>query len=351
MTLDRAALPFALATVLCACSPPQRSDAAPQPAPEASAAAPTPAPEPTGPRVPGAPALAFPLACTIGRGCEVQHYLDRDPAKGAVRDYHGGRRTYDEHNGVDIRIADMAAQRAGVAVLAAAPGRVARLRDGVPDVSIRAADAPKTEGQECGNGVVIDHGQGWETQYCHLAQGSLQVKVGEQVRAGQPIARVGLSGQTEFAHLHMSVRHAGQVVDPFEPAAGAAPLWTPEAARTMPYKAGAVLNAGFAPGPVTMSGIEDGAIPLVDASAPALVAYVRAIELEGGDEVELTLKGPDGSVLATDRSPLDRDKAQYLRFVGKKRPPAGWPPGTYVADCVIYRGGTAVVNRRFEIRL
>jgi hypothetical protein len=347
MTLDRAALSFTLVVALCACSPPQRSDAA-QPAPEARAAV---APAPTRPRIPGAPALAFPLACTIGQGCEVQHYLDRDPAKGAVRDYHGGRRTYDEHNGVDIRIADMAAQRAGVAVLATAPGRVARLRDGVPDVSVRATDAPKTEGQECGNGVVIDHGQGWETQYCHLAQGSLKVKVGDAVNAGQPIARVGLSGQTEFAHLHISVRHAGQVVDPFEPAAGAAPLWRPEAARAMAYKAGAVLNAGFAPGPVTMSGVEEGAIPAADANARWLVAFVRAIELEGGDEVELTLKGPDGAVLATDRKPLDRDKAQHLLFIGKKRPPGGWPPGTYVADCVVYRGGAAVVNRRFEIRL
>jgi len=343
MTPDRLALSFALAAVLCACSPPQPSDAAPKPAIEA--------PRPARPPVPGAPALAFPLACTIGAGCEVQHYLDRDPAVGAVRDYHGGRRTYDAHNGVDIRIADMAAERAGVAVLAAAPGRVARLRDGVTDVSVRAADAPKSEGQECGNGVVIDHGQGWETQYCHLARGSLTVKVGDTVRAGQPIARVGLSGQTEFAHLHMSVRHNGEVVDPFDPAPGAAPLWTPEAAKPLAYKAGAVLNTGFAPGPVTMAAVEDGSVPGADATSPAVVAFVRAIELEAGDEVELTLKDPDGAVLATNRVPLDRDKAQYLLFVGKKRPAEGWRTGTYRADCVIWRKGQPAVRQSFEMQL
>ena len=38
------------------------------------------------------PALAFPLACQIGRTCEVQHYVDRDPGPG-VRDYKCGRRT------------------------------------------------------------------------------------------------------------------------------------------------------------------------------------------------------------------------------------------------------------------
>ena len=94
------------------------------------------------------PAFAFPLACQIGRTCEIQHYVDRDPGP-AVRDYKCGRRSYNGHDGIDIRILDMAAQRASVAVLAAAPGRVARLRDGVADVSIRAAGAPSVTGQEC----------------------------------------------------------------------------------------------------------------------------------------------------------------------------------------------------------
>ena len=48
----------------------------------------------------------------------------------------------------------------GVDVLAAAPGRVSRLRDGVADVSVKAAGATSIKGAECGNGVVIDHGDG-----------------------------------------------------------------------------------------------------------------------------------------------------------------------------------------------
>ena len=41
--------------------------------------------------------------------------------------------------------------------------------------------------------VVIDHGGGWETQSCHLARGSIRVKVGQAVAAGQPIARAIVS--------------------------------------------------------------------------------------------------------------------------------------------------------------
>ena len=124
----------------------------------------------------GAPSvkLVLPLACEIGRTCEVQNYVDRDPGPG-VLDFHCGHRTYQGHGGTDFRLVDMAAERAGVDVLAAADGTVERLRDGVTDVSIRAPGAPPVAGQECGNGLFIAHADGGETQYCHMMAGSLRV--------------------------------------------------------------------------------------------------------------------------------------------------------------------------------
>ncbi|WP_296595324.1 M23 family metallopeptidase [Phenylobacterium sp.] len=307
---------------------------------------------------PPTPALSFPLACEPGKTCEIQHYVDRDPGPG-TRDYRCGLQTYDKHTGVDIRLLDMAAQRRGVAVLAAAAGRVARLRDGVQDISIRAPGAPSVANQECGNGVVIDHGNGWETQYCHLARGSISVKVGDAVAAGAPIARVGLSGNTEFPHLHLTVRHAGQIVDPFAPDAskpqscgGQTSLWTAQALARMPYRQGAVLNAGFADAQVTMGQVEDGAVRAPGGDAPLLVAYVRAIALLPGDEVELDLKGPDGKSLARHRGPpLQRWRAQDFVLVGKRRPPMGWAHGVYVADYRVWRGGKVAVSRRIEVRI
>ncbi len=49
--------------------------------------------------------------------------------------------------------------------------------------------------------------------------------------------------------------------------------------------------------------------------------------------------------------PLDRDKAQYTLFVGKKRPVAGWPAGAYSAAYRVTRSGKVVVERTFAIRL
>lgn len=309
-----------------------------------------------GAKPPEGPRLAFPVACVLGQDCEIQHYVDRDPGPG-VRDYRCGLQTYEGHKGIDFRIPDMAAQRRGVEVLAAAPGRVARLRDGVADISVRAAGAPSVANQECGNGLAVDHGGGWETQYCHMARGSLRVREGQVVEAGAPLGQIGLSGNTEFPHLHMTLRHNGVVVDPFAPLGGPGcaaqvGMWTPQARAAMTYKTGAVLNAAFSPEPVTMAQVEAGDVAAPTGDAPYLVAYVRGIDLQPGDEIELGIKDPSGADLARSRlPPLDRWKAQHLAYVGKKRPPSGWPSGAYVADYKIWRSGKVAIARRFEIRL
>lgn len=342
--------PLVLAGAAMACAPPAGSQA-----PQGKSAS---APALASPMGPDAPRLVLPIACEVGVTCEIQNYNDDDPGPEA-KDYRCGSNTYQAHGGLDIRLLDMAAQARGVDVLAAAPGRVARLRDGVADISVRARDPASVTGQECGNGIVVDHGGGWETQYCHLAEGSIRVNVGDDVAAGQPIAHVGLSGNTEYPHLHLTVRRGGTVVDPFAPGAGpgtcdpiaaAEGLWTSSAASALAYKAGAVLNVGFAGGGVSMSSVEAGAIPPLTGSSPALIAYVRAINLRAGDVQELTIKGPDGAVIATGaQGPLEHSKAQYLSFVGKRATLGGpWPSGVYTATYTVRRNGALAVSREFQ---
>src|SRR5262245_23819320 len=303
--------------------------------------------------------LGFPVACEIGKTCFVQNYVDHDAGPG-VRDYMCGTLTYDGHTGTDIRVPTTAAQQRGVDVLAAADGEVLRRRDGMPDVSMRAAPPGFIEGRDCGNGVVLRHADGWETQYCHMAQGSIRVTPGEQVKAGQPIGRVGISGKAEFPHLHLTVRRHGTVVDPFAlaPRAGACgsgtSLWAPDLRAALAYRERTLLNAGFAAGPVTMEAIESGEAgraPLAT-DAPALVAFVRAIGLRGGDVQRLVVTAPDGQKLV-DRTaaPLDRSKAQFMLFTGVKRPAAGFSGGTYAATYTVLQGGTTVLEESFAVNM
>lgn len=304
------------------------------------------------------PALGLPIACDLGRTCEIQNYVDRDPGPGA-KDYRCGSRTYQAHTGTDFRILDMKLQKAGVAVLAAADGKVLRVRDGVADISVKVAGAAAVKNQECGNGLVVEHAGGLTTQYCHMARGSLVVKPGMMVKAGAKLGLVGLSGNTEYPHLHLTVRRRGAIVDPFAPSAGARPnpcgagpgLWRASLAPALAYKAGVVLNAGFASGPVDMAAVEAG-VTAPNASSAALVAYVRAIGLQAGDLQNLTIRGPDGAVLArTDVPALPRDQAQRLLYVGKPKPAAGWKKGRYEAVYRVVRAGKTAVERRWILGL
>jgi murein DD-endopeptidase MepM/ murein hydrolase activator NlpD len=303
--------------------------------------------------------LRLPVACEVGRTCFVQHYVDRDPSP-AAQDYQCGSLTYDTHDGTDIRVPSMAAQRAGIDVVAAADGKVANTREGVPDISVRLVDREKVMAIGCGNAVVIDHGGGWRTAYCHMAKDSVAVRSGQEVKAGDRIGRVGLSGLTEFPHLHFMVLKDGKPVDPFAYGApekscgGGRSLWDAAVQRALAYQPGSVLNKGFAPGPVTMEAIESGAADqdVPTTASPALVAFVRAIGLRGGDVQTLTLFDPDGKPLAQNKAPpLDRDKAQWMTFAGLKSPPGGFRPGLYRAVYRVERDGKPALEQAFGISL
>ncbi len=301
--------------------------------------------------------LALPIKCQPGVSCFFQNYVDHD-ASDKVRDYSCGGRSYDGHDGTDIRIRNLEIQRQGVEVLAAAPGRVVGGRNDMEDVSIRTAGKAAIAGKECGNGVLIEHADGWRTQYCHMAKGSVRVKPGDRLKTGQPIGLVGLSGDTEFFHLHFTVRHNGKIVDPFAYGApqnscgGGRSLWAASLGEQMQYRPREIIDYGFAGIAPTMELIESGEIEKypVTRGSDALVAYVRTIGLQAGDQQFLEVQGPGGTAVSTNSLPaLDRDKAQYLVIAGKKRTETAWSAGGYTATYRVTRDGAEVLSRTFKV--
>jgi hypothetical protein len=308
----------------------------------------------------GAVELGLPADCILGRDCFVQQFPDMDPGPGAV-DPFCGTATYDGHDGIDLRILSMADVRRGIAVVAMADGKVLRLRDGVPDHLVATPrDAAAVASRECGNGIVIDHGGGIEVQYCHMRQGSLAVKSGDGVRRGQRLGDVGASGLAQFPHVHVTVRRDGEAIDPATGRALSAgclrspetarPLLAPETAKALGRGNAELIAFGTAGGPLDHAALADsGPPPAATVASPAIVGWAWFINLRQGDRVVVKLIGPDGAGISANRSdPMDRPKASYSAFAGKKGSPAR---GTYRVSAGVERDGRMLFERNGEFKV
>ena len=307
---------------------------------------------------PGQTTFDQPVACNLGETCVIQQYFDHDPGPG-VADYQCGSQTYEGHDGTDFRIPDHAALARGVPVIAAADGFVVGVRDGEPDAVGSAYDAAAVKDKECGNGVVVRHANGWETQYCHMRNGSIRVRNTSLVKAGAVLGFVGQSGMAAFPHLHFSLRYKGEEIDPFfsqatcsAKASLAGSKWRPQDQKALAYREAFVLNTGFTTAAMEMGDIEKAGLPAPTSDAPAIIAYVRTIGLRVGDNQSLRVTDPAGAVMTDSAEPpLERNKAQYLLYSGRKRPAAGWLKGQYSARYTLKRQGRVIAEKVFAFKL
>lgn len=278
--------------------------------------------------------LSLPVDCRPGETCWITKLMDHDAGPRDV-DWQCGPRAPGNHSGTDFAVADLDTA-ARTRVLAAAPGTVLRLRDGMADVNVLQTGPEAIKGRECGNAVVIGHDDGLETQYCHLRRGSIVVHPGQRVERGQELGRIGLSGETELPHVHLTVRHNGQEVDPFtgtgkDGACGlqAHPLWDAATLAALPYQSRLAYRIGLAGGPVERLAARQDAAPAVSAEAPALVLWLDALAVHAGDSLRFLILDPAGRVVIDHRQAVDQDNAQWFAIAGLKRRLPRWPAGRY----------------------
>lgn len=291
----------------------------------------------------------LPIDCEIGKTCFLQSYADLDSGPG-VLDPFCGKATYDGHKGTDIRLKSSTDILLNVPVLAAADGIVRGARNNMADKLVHSqTDKLAIQNKECGNGVVIAHRNGYESQYCHMRRGSVTVNRGDVVRAGDTIGHVGLSGLTQFPHIHFTLRKNGKWLDALS---GLFPenacssegvkqgFFTKDVQKLLSGEPTQVLDIGIS-GEIIRHEVlvETGGPQSAKSDDEAIVGWVWLINLQQGDRVAMQLDGPDGEVASNITKPIDRHKAAWSGFVGKNKKPK---PGQYIYSMKVLRGEKVV---------
>ena len=88
--------------------------------------------------------------------------------------------------------------------MAVANGLVSDIKDGLQDNA--GSNDPSTRNVTLdnitGNYIILNLGQGRFALYAHLIPGSIRVRTGDRVKAGQVLAQLGNSGNSDAPHLH-----------------------------------------------------------------------------------------------------------------------------------------------------
>jgi murein DD-endopeptidase MepM/ murein hydrolase activator NlpD len=90
-------------------------------------------------------------------------------------------------------------------LLAPAAGTVVTVENGVADnvPGVMNGQVPM------GNHVILHHGNGEFSFLCHFRQGTVLVKPGDKVKAGDVLGRAGNSGNSSEPHLHYHLQDSG----------------------------------------------------------------------------------------------------------------------------------------------
>jgi len=301
--------------------------------------------------------LGMPLDCEIGKTCMIQNYVDAEPGVGA-RDFQCGPLAYDNHQGTDFRLRNRAEIEKGYEALATAPGVVVSTIDDQPDhLFSRAQDDPFG----CGNAVMINHGAGWVSQYCHLAKGSVRVSRGQSVTTGTPLGEVGSSGGTDFPHLHYAIRRFGAVVNPFTgvsptgcDSASTQPLWS--AATGLAYTPTALFGFGVTKVFPALDVVKQDHALLTapeGATAPVYI-WLHLLGVRSGDSARLMAFDPDGRPFASELFRITEDETVYLANIGVDPSDMGlarWPPGQYRARITFFAKGEEALREELTFDL
>ncbi|MEX2159380.1 MAG: M23 family metallopeptidase [Dehalococcoidia bacterium] len=169
---------------------------------------------------------------------------------------------------------------------------------GDPVVAVRDGKVAFAGGDSCcsyGNYIIIQHDDGWSSLYGHLS--AFNVKLGDDVKQGDRIGSIGMTGHADGPHVHFELRSYGGVVDPLSylsphRTAPPPPAKSPSFVAAPPSGGGPQVPAPAQPTPEPVNG-GLSASAAISAAAPWLSSNADASYRLDYDSCRATPTGPN----------------------------------------------------------
>ncbi len=306
--------------------------------------------------------FSLPIDCKIDEDCWVMNYVDMGPDDGKKTDPACQSRTYDSHKGTDIAILDGKTMQNGVDVIAPMDGIISKIRDGEPDQwsTPEQIEQIKLDRKECGNAVMIDHGEGLQTIYCHMKKGSIVVKPKQKIKTGDKIGEVGLSGFTRLPHIHFGILQDQKIIDPFTGQNNQAScgkkiksLWNPNI--NLQYQPFDIHSAGFLDEIPELKKLErdNNQRKKISLNSDAFTFWTILFGMRENDEIIIEVKDPNGKIFVEDKIIQDRNRARQFYYIGKNTKNKKLKEGAYTGLVKVSRktskGQDIVKDRIFSV--
>ncbi len=303
--------------------------------------------------------LATPIDCISGETCFVQKYVDMDASKNN-NDFKCGSLSTDGHQGTDIRLISYREMEAGVDVFAAAAGKVIDIRDKMPDVSSQLVTYEVVTNRGYGNRVAIKHDNGYITIYAHLKRNSLLVNIGDIVKSGQKLAQVGLSGLSEYPHLHFELRQGRKIIDPYSGRVAGygcgksgESYWNDAAIKTLKHQPSFIINAGFSSIKLNRNAVEYQLYEnKISKNSKNFLYNIYVAGINKGDEFNIKILSPDGiTPIFNGNSNFDRGYVVRHLSGGKSNRTNPLPKGVYQGEFNLIRDGKIILNISKKVKV
>jgi murein DD-endopeptidase len=181
-----------------------------------------------------------------------------------------------------------------------------------------------------------------------MRKGSITVARGDRITVGTVLGLVGLSGKTEFPHLHFQVHKDKDIVDPFvgltrsKPCGvSRQPLWKPGTLSHLPYQEPVVIGVGFgtAPPPKGAGVAEGTGESVLSRNSGKFLLWAEIYRVKASDTLVVTIIGPDGKKFRDVKVPIKRDLPYARRIATFRTQGNPWRAGVYRGFVSIDRGG------------